>query len=91
MPIHTHIENEIAEIIFEFPPVNAFNSKTWNDIPKVINDLGFPLGNRLMTFYLSKPGHVNFITPNQQPRTTLSPTMIFHLILITSLKLRIWL
>ena len=40
MPIHTHIENEIAEIIFEFPPVNAFNSKTWNDIPKVINDLG---------------------------------------------------
>ena len=40
MPIHTHIENEIAEIIFDFPPVNAFNSKTWNDIPKVINDLG---------------------------------------------------
>ena len=23
MPIHTHIENEIAEIIFDFPPVNA--------------------------------------------------------------------
>jgi len=40
MPIHTHVENEIAEIIFDFPPVNAFNSKIWNDIPGTINDLG---------------------------------------------------
>jgi Gamma-glutamyltransferase len=45
---------------------------------EVINELGFPLGNRLMTFYLSKPGHANFITPLQQPRTTLSPTLIIN-------------
>ena len=31
-----------------------------------------------MTFYLSKPGHVNFIAPVQQPRTTLSPTLIIN-------------
>ena len=31
-----------------------------------------------MTFYLSKPGHANFITPLQQPRTTLSPTLIIN-------------
>jgi gamma-glutamyltranspeptidase/glutathione hydrolase len=31
-----------------------------------------------MTFYLSKPGHVNFIAPDQQPRTTLSPTLVLN-------------
>ena len=50
----------------------------WIRSNEVINELGFPLGNRLMTFYLSKPGHVNFIAPVQQPRTTLSPTLIIN-------------
>lgn len=40
MPIHTHVENHIAEIVFDFPPVNAFNSETWNEIPKVVSELG---------------------------------------------------
>ncbi len=40
MPIHQNIKDGIAEIIFDFPPVNAFNGATWNEIPKTINELG---------------------------------------------------
>ena len=58
--------------------VSCTPSGGWIRSNEVINELGFPLGNRLMTFYLSKPGHANFITPLQQPRTTLSPTVIIN-------------
>ena len=40
MPIHVNVENHIAEVIFDFPPVNAFNGETWNEIPNVITELG---------------------------------------------------
>lgn len=40
MPIHTVVENNIAEIVFDFPPVNAFNGQTWNEIPKLVTELG---------------------------------------------------
>ena len=40
MPIKTVISDYIAEVVFDFPPVNAFNGETWNEIPKVINELG---------------------------------------------------
>ena len=40
MPIHTNVENYIAEITFDFPPVNAFNGETWNEIPRVVSGLG---------------------------------------------------
>jgi len=40
MPIHTKVDGAIAEVIFDFPPVNAFNGATWNEIPKIIDDLG---------------------------------------------------
>lgn len=40
MPIHTKVSNHIAQVIFDFPPVNAFNGATWNEIPKIINELG---------------------------------------------------
>jgi len=40
MPIHSHVKNHIAEIVFDFPPVNAFNSETWNEIPKIVTELG---------------------------------------------------
>ena len=56
--------------------ISCTPSGGWLKSNEVIKDLGFPLGNRLMTFYLSKPGHVNFIAPEQQPRTTLSPTLV---------------
>ena len=58
--------------------ISCTPSGGWIRSNEVINELGFPLGNRLMTFYLSKPGHVNFIAPVQQPRTTLSPTLIIN-------------
>ncbi len=58
--------------------ISCTPSGGWIRSNEVINELGFPLGNRLMTFYLSKPGHVNFIEPVQQPRTTLSPTLIIN-------------
>ena len=58
--------------------VSCTPSGGWIRSNEVINELGFPLGNRLMTFYLSKPGHANFITPLHQPRTTLSPTVIIN-------------
>ena len=68
----------ISIIDSENNAISCTPSGGWIRSNEVINDLGFPLGNRLMTFYLSKPGHVNFITPNQQPRTTLSPTIIIN-------------
>ena len=68
----------ISIIDSENNAISCTPSGGWIRSNEVINDLGFPLGNRLMTFYLSKPGHVNFITPDQQPRTTLSPTMIIN-------------
>ena len=58
--------------------ISCTPSGGWLKSNEVIKDLGFPLGNRLMTFYLSKPGHVNFIAPEQQPRTTLSPTLVIN-------------
>jgi len=40
MPIHTNVQKNIAEIVFDFPPVNAFNSETWNEIPNIVTELG---------------------------------------------------
>ena len=37
MPITTHIENRIAEIVFDVPPVNAFDSDTWLSLPAMIS------------------------------------------------------
>ena len=36
MGIETHIENRVAEIVFDVPPVNAFNSETWLSLPDII-------------------------------------------------------
>ena len=58
--------------------ISCTPSGGWLRSNEVVKELGFPMGNRLMTFYLSKPGHVNFIQPNQQPRTTLSPTLMIN-------------
>lgn len=40
MPIKTEVSNDIAEVVFDFPPVNAFNAEVWNEIPDVIANLG---------------------------------------------------
>ena len=38
MPITTSIKNKIAEIVFDVPPVNAFDSDTWMSIPDIITE-----------------------------------------------------
>jgi len=40
MPIHQNINNGIAEVVLDFPPVNAFNGTTWIEIPRIISALG---------------------------------------------------
>ena len=40
MPITTTIRDRIAEIVFDMPPVNAFDSATWNSIPSMISEAG---------------------------------------------------
>ena len=40
MPIHTEIKDRIAEIVFDVPPVNAFDSTTWNSLPAIIREAG---------------------------------------------------
>lgn len=36
MPITTTIADRVAEIVFDVPPVNAFDSATWNSLPAII-------------------------------------------------------
>ena len=40
MPIHSKVTDNIAEIVFNHPPVNAFNGQMWNDIPNIVTELG---------------------------------------------------
>ncbi len=40
MPIKTQVSDNIAEIVLDHPPVNAFDSKIWNEIPNVVTELG---------------------------------------------------
>ena len=40
MGITTEIKDGIAEIVFDVPPVNAFDSVTWNSIPKIVTEAG---------------------------------------------------
>ena len=52
-------------------------SGAWIKSAEVIPSLGFPLGNRLMTFYLEPKHHPNIIAPFKRPRTTISPSLAF--------------
>lgn len=47
----------------------------WLKSNEVIPELGFPLGNRMMTFYLDPPHHPNILAPHKRPRTTISPSL----------------
>ena len=40
MPITCEIRDRIAEIVFDVPPVNAFDSATWMSIPDIISEAG---------------------------------------------------
>lgn len=39
MPIRTHIENRIGEVVIDHPPVNALDSAGWNQLPDVVTEL----------------------------------------------------
>jgi len=47
----------------------------WLGSNEVMPELGFPLGNRAMTFYLQPANHPNIAAPQKQPRTTISPSI----------------
>lgn len=40
MPIRTEIRGQVGEIVFDHPPVNAFDSTLWNEIPAIIAATG---------------------------------------------------
>ncbi|MDT0575355.1 enoyl-CoA hydratase family protein [Croceicoccus sp. F390] len=40
MPVTHAIKDRIAEIVFDVPPVNAFDSETWNSLPAIIAEAG---------------------------------------------------
>ena len=50
----------------------------WLRSSPLIPALGFPLGNRLQTFYLGPEHHPNRIAPFRRPRTTISPSLAYR-------------
>ncbi|HUD51576.1 enoyl-CoA hydratase-related protein, partial [Parvibaculum sp.] len=40
MPITLDIRGQVAEIVFDHPPVNAFDSALWNTLPDIITKAG---------------------------------------------------
>lgn len=40
MPIHVEISERVAEVVFDHPPVNAFDSGGWNALPGLITAAG---------------------------------------------------
>ena len=58
--------------------VSATPSGAWLKSSEVVKALGVPLGNRLMTFYLAPDNHPNVVEPHKQPRTTISPTLVYR-------------
>ncbi len=56
--------------------VAATPSGGWLKSSELVKALGVPLGNRLMTFYLTPDHHPNRIASGKRPRTTISPTLV---------------
>ncbi|HEY3695350.1 enoyl-CoA hydratase family protein [Phenylobacterium sp.] len=40
MPINVEVKDRIAEVVFAHPPVNAFDSVLWNQLPGLITEAG---------------------------------------------------
>lgn len=57
--------------------VSATPSGAWIASSEVVPGLGFPLGNRLMTFHMEPENHPNLIAGGRMPRTTISPSVAY--------------
>ncbi|MDH4246703.1 MAG: gamma-glutamyltransferase family protein [Deltaproteobacteria bacterium] len=53
-------------------------SGAWIRNQPVIPALGFPLSNRMQTFYLGPDHHPNVVAPFKRPRTTISPSLAYR-------------
>jgi enoyl-CoA hydratase len=40
MPIRTEVKDQIGELVIEHPPVNALDSRLWNELPEMVTRLG---------------------------------------------------
>lgn len=40
MPILTHVQDRIGEVVIDHPPVNALDSTGWNQLPDIVTDMG---------------------------------------------------
>lgn len=40
MPITLDLHDRVAEIVFDWPPVNAFDTSGWELIPKLVTEAG---------------------------------------------------
>ena len=67
--VHVDVIDGLGNVVAATP------SGGWIMSSEVMPDLGFPLGNRLMTFYLQPAYHPNRIAPFKRPRTTISPSL----------------
>ena len=50
----------------------------WLRSAEVMPALGFPLGNRMETFYIGPAHHPNVVAPFKRPRTTISPSLVLR-------------
>ena len=68
--VHVSVVDSVGNMVAATP------SGGWIRSNEVVSGLGFPLGNRLMTFRLAPTRHPNLIAPFKRPRTTISPTLV---------------
>jgi enoyl-CoA hydratase len=56
MPITLTVQDRIAEILFDHPPVNAFDTKGWESIPAMIEQVGRDEDVRVLLIRANGPG-----------------------------------
>ncbi len=70
--VHVDVIDKAGNMV-AFTPSGA-----WLKTAEVMPALGFPLGNRLETFYIGPAHHPNVVAPFKRPRTTISPSLVFR-------------
>ena len=58
MPITLQVRDRVAEVVFDHPPVNAFDTTRWELIPKLLAEAGSNEGVRCVLIRAERPvGH----------------------------------